>query len=422
MDILFKNAHILTMNDNEEIFLGCLAVEEGKITYVGKAEPKRRYEKEIDCQGNLLMPGFKDAHAHSAMVFARNYADKQTLHDWLFKTIFPMEAKLAKDDQYHLSKVAVLEYLSSGITACFDMYFSLNENARAFEEMGFRAVLLSMPNGDNVDIMKQEYEHFNSRSPLLSCQLGFHAEYTSKEEKLIRISKVAHELKAPIYTHISETASEVEECKTRHNGLTPPEYLDSLGLFDYGGGGYHCVHFTPNDIEIFKKHGCSVISNPGSNSKLASGIAPLKEFSDNGLNIALGTDGPASNNALDMFYEMRLSSVLQGIKCQETTAFSAKQALYAATVGGAKAMRLFDSDTLAPGKNADVIMIDLRRPEMQPINNIEASLVYSCGKQDVKMTMVAGKILYQDGQFFVNEDIDKIYSKAEEITRRLQSK
>jgi 5-methylthioadenosine/S-adenosylhomocysteine deaminase len=423
MKTLLKNAKILSMMDDKPIYEGDLVITDDKITYAGQKAPKASYDKVIDCQGNLLMPGFKNAHTHSAMSFVRSYADDLALHDWLFDKIFPLEAKLQPEDQYYLSKVSILEYLTSGMTACFDMYYNPEEMMKASIDMGFRSVLLGTVTKyrESVPELVSHYKNINGKSPLVSYRLGYHAEYTATEEILKDLSKAAHEVKCPIFTHICETESEVKECKERHHGLDPVEYMESLGLLDFGGGGFHCVHFSDKDIEIFKKHGASAITCPGSNSKLASGIAPLTKFVSAGLNLGMGTDGPASDNGLDMFYEMHLACVLQKLLNKDPAAFDASLALKAATVGSAKAMGLNDCLYLEAGQQADIVMIDLKRPNMQPINNISKNLVYSGAKDDVKMTMVAGKILYMDGLFYVNEDVESIYKHAQEITERIKA-
>ena len=232
------------------------------------------------------------------------------------------------------------------------------------------------------------------------------------------MADLVHELKAPFYTHISETASEVEECYKRR-GMSPVKYLKSKGLFDYGGGAYHCVYFNDEDIEIFKKHNLSVVTCPGSNTKLASGIAPLYKYKEAGLNIAIGTDGPASNNCLDFFKEMTLVTGLQKLLLKDPTVFPAYEVLKMATVNGAKAMGMFDADILEVGKKADLIEIDLHRPNMQPLNNIVNNIVYSGSKDNIRMTMINVKILYLDRKFYVGEDVEEIYKKCQQVTDRI---
>ncbi len=203
----------------------------------------------------------------------------------------------------------------------------------------------------------------------------------------------------------------------RHK-TTPTVYLDSLGMFEYGGGGYHCVHMSQEDLHIFQEKKLYAVTNPASNLKLASGIAPVGEMSRMGIPIAIGTDGPASNNCLDMFREMFLVTGLGKLKEKDAAAVPADQVLKMACSVGARAMGLPECDSLAKGKRADLIMIDLKQPNMQPENNLIKNLVYSGSKQNVKLTMVDGKILYEDGQFFVGESPELIYRKANEIIRR----
>ena len=195
--------------------------------------------------------------------------------------------------------------------------------------------------------------------------------------------------------------------------------FDSRGMFEYGGGGYHCVYLTEEDMELFARKGLHVVTNPGSNTKLASGIAPIDAFLRKGINVAIGTDGPASNNCLDMFREMFLVTGLAKLREKDASAVDAFEVLKMATVNGAKAMGLEDCDILAPGKQADMIMIDLHQPNMQPLNNIAKNIVYSGSKQNVKMTMIAGRILYEDGKFAQAYDVEAIYAKANELVQKL---
>lgn len=423
MKIKFINARILTMNQNCEIIKGDLTVEDNYITYVGiHIDDNTKYDRIIDCEGNLLMPGFKNAHTHSAMTFARSYADDLSLHEWLFDKIFPLEEKLTSDDIYWLSKLAIAEYVSGGITANFDMYMEPRSIAKASSEEGFRTVILGCVNNftESVDIMRKNYIDLNNYSPLITYKLGFHAEYTTKEEILKELAKLSHELKEGVFTHSSETLEEVQGCKERHHNLTPTQYFEELGLYDFGGGAYHCVEMDKKDLEIFKKHNLYVVSCPGSNTKLASGIADIEEMLKQGIPVALGTDGPASNNCLDMFREMFLVTGLQKLKHQDAKSCDALEVLKMATVNGAKAMGLNDADILKAGKLADIILIDLKVPNMQPLNNIAKNIVYSGSKQNIKMTMVNGKILYEDGKFYLKEPIEEIYTKCTSITSRLK--
>ncbi|MBQ9606433.1 MAG: amidohydrolase [Lachnospiraceae bacterium] len=420
--IRFYNARILTMKDGEDVIEdGVLTVDGERISYVGDAGGEIKgspYDREIDVKGNLLMPGFKNAHTHSGMTFLRSFADDLPLDRWLGEAIFPREAKLTDDDIYWCTKLAVMEYLTSGITACFDMYLKPYTIAKATEECGFRCVQVGGMNNfsQSVELQEEWYENLNNGNPLTSYILGYHAEYTCSKELLQSLSDLAHKYKAPVWGHNSETASEVEGCRERY-GLTPTEFADSLGLFEFGGGGYHCVFLSDNDIEIFKKRGLYAVTNPGSNTKLASGIAPVSRYLREGIGLAIGTDGPASNNCLDMFREMFLVTGLAKLKDNDASSVDGNDVLYMATVGGAMAMGLNDSDTLEAGKYADLTMIDMSKPEMQPVNNITKNIVYSGSKADIKLTMVAGKILYEDGRFHINEDPGVIYKKVNEVIK-----
>ena len=430
MNLRFYNARILTMEEEKgkdcdlrEIFFGEVHVKDSKISYVGKeTNTALKFDREIDCKGNLLMPGFKNVHTHSGMTAMRSYADGLPLKEWLETKIFPMEANMSGDDVKLLSKLAIMEYLTSGITAAMDMYLTPYTIADAFTECGMRIVQVSGINkfGPSIEEFEDRFLKINGKNPLSTQLMGFHAEYTCDKELLTKLSDLAHKYKQPMYTHNSETKVEFDECVGRY-GVSPTVFLDSLGLFDFGGGGYHCVYLTDEDIEIFKKHDMSVISNPGSNTKLASGIAPIQKFIDSGLNVALGTDGPSSNNCLDMFREMFLVTGLAKLRENNASAVDALTVLKMATKNGAKAMLLDDCDVLAKGKQADMIMIDLCKPNMQPLNDIARNIVFSGSKQNVKMTMVAGKILYEDGKYNIGIDEETVYKEANDIITRLKA-
>lgn len=430
MNIRLYNARILTMEKNKPVFSGEIWVKNEKIAYIATQEelqgewarelPRIVWDIEIDCKDNLLMPGFKNAHTHSAMTFLRSYADDVPLDKWLNEKVFPLEAKLSGEDIYHLTRLAVLEYLTSGITSIFEMYLTPDTIAEACLDMGMRCVLTSGLNNfsSSIEQLKAEYLKWNKRNSLISYQLGFHAEYTCSKELIYNISQLAHEYRAPVYTHLSETAKEVEECKERY-GMTPIMFLDTMGIFEFGGGGYHCVHVTDSDMEVLRRRRMYVITNPASNLKLASGIAPIAKFDHRKIPVAIGTDGPASNNCLDMFREMFLVAGLSRVREGDASSPDTMKVLRMATVQGARAMRLSKADVLAKGKYADIIMIDLHQPNMQPIHNIPKNLVYSGSKSNVCMTMINGKILYRNGEFNVGESIERIYDKCDEIVKRL---
>ena len=395
-------------------------VDGAKISYVGPArEDMPAFDRQVNLQGDLLIPGFKNAHTHSGMTFLRSAADDLPLHEWLEKQVFPAEAKLTAESTAAFVKVAFLEYIANGITACFDMYYHTDEIARISGEWGFRTVLCeSLTAGDNSDRVYDRFARYNNLNPFVSYKLGFHAEYTSKVEDLKRIAKAAHELKAPVWCHNAETASEVEGCIERH-GVTPTRLFDDLSLYDYGGGGYHCVYLTDEDMDIFAKRGLYAVLNACSNGKLASGIFPLKKVVEKGIRLAVGTDGPASNNALDFFREMYLINITAKLRENDAAAGDPALILDAATAGGARAMGLDDCDSIAPGKQADMVVIDMGKANMRPVNNVVKNLVYSGNPGNVRMTMIAGKVLYENGNYYVGENPETVYREAEKYTRQI---
>lgn len=417
--IRFFNGKTVTMD-------GPLAVSEqevwtdgDRISYVGPARPDApAFEREIDLKGDLLLPGFKNAHAHSAMTFVRSFADDLPLQSWLFDKIFPLEAKLTPDDIYALTKLAILEYLAGGITSAFDMYYKREAFAQASIECGFRMVLCgALAAGDDWSVGDADCEKFNAMDPLISYIPGIHAEYTANTDLLRYMKGLVDRFDKPFFTHNSETASEVAGCIERH-GLTPTALFEEYGLFEHGGGGFHCVHMTDADLEIFRRRGLWAVTCPASNAKLASGVAPITKMQQMGIRLAIGTDGPASNNALNMFREMYLVTVLQKLREEDAAACDAAPVLAMACSGGAGAMGL-DAGCIAPGKLADLTVLDLHQPNMLPVHNTVKNIVYSGSNANVRLTMVGGRVLYEDGQFHVGESPEEIYRRAQAVSDRL---
>jgi len=419
--VRFYNGLIYTGDANNPIIEGELWTDGNRISYNGPEKPAGgSFDVEYNLNGNLILPGFKNAHAHSPMTFLRSFADDLPLDKWLNEQIFPKEAKLTPEDVYHLYKLAVLEYVSGGITSAFDMYFFTEEMARAAKDTGFRAVFCGSVNDfrGSVELLEKEFLALNDYCDRVTFHLGFHAEYTCSESLLKQVAALSHKYRAPVYFHKSETAPEVESCLQRH-GMTPTAYLDSLGMFEYGGGAFHCVHITPEDMAVMLEKNVSAVTNPASNCKLASGIAPVRDMMDAGMLVGIGTDGPASNNALDMFREMYLVSSLQRILKNDAAAMDANAVLSMAVKDGAKIMKLDDCTSLAEGMLADLIVIDLFQPNMQPKNDIVKNIVYAGGRHNVLLTMVDGRILYENGEYYIGRPVEEIYEKAEEIITRI---
>ena len=405
MKILLKNARILKM-DNSPILKGDILIN-GNIIEKIDCKIDEKVDQEIDCEGNILLPGFKNAHSHTAMTFLRGGGKDLPLQEWLFTYCFPREDKLTPSDVYYASKVGLIEYIQGGITACLDQYFFPLELGRASEEIGFRTVLQGTYNSftSKEDLIR----FYKEKNGLVTYQFGVHAEYTSDDELLINVGEAVKEVKAPFYTHISETEKEVKDCYERH-GVSPVKYFADKGLFDYGGGGYHCIYFSDEDIKIFKEKNVAIITCPGSNKYLNDGVCPVQKYFDLGFDVAIGTDGPASNYDLDMFMEMRLIH-------ENNPNIPAYEILKMATRNGSIAMRLNNCDILAEGKLADIIMLDSNL--ISDKIDIAQSIVENGMKTSVKMTMIDGKILYMDGKFFLGEEISKMYENCEKVKERI---
>ena len=417
--IRFYNGRVLSFQGGAHISSDEVWTDGGSIAYVGPApEELPEFERQIDLRGDLLMPGFKNAHTHTAMTFLRSCADDMPLDRWLNEQVFPREARLTDEMVYVFSVLGIMEYLTSGVTSSFDMYFHNEAYVRANTDTGFRTVICSSMNDFDSDPtnVEREFLRYNAHNELVSYRLGIHAEYTTSVERIKYMVSLAEKYKAPCFTHLCETRRETEDC-IRRTGKTPAKYLDELGFFNYGGGAFHCVYLSEDDVRLFREKGLWAVTCPASNLKLASGIAPIQRYIDAGLKLAIGTDGAASNNALDMFREMYLVTALQKYLLGDATACDAEKVLEMACVGGARAMGLDCCDDIAVGKKADLIVIDLSRPNMQPIHNIEKNLVYSGSKENVRLTMVNGRVLYENGSFFIGAEPERIYAKANEIMR-----
>ena len=440
MPIKFINAKIFTLNDNDAsghykiLDKHNLIVDNNKIVFIGddsslqeyeKANHQDKYNRVVDCNENLLMPTFKNAHTHSAMTFLRSYADDLQLLKWL-DTVQPLERQLTDEDAYYFTTLALMEYLSSGTSYCADMFYHYDAMSDAIIDLGFRASLVcSVSSNNNIEDLENEYLRYShypkDKDNLIDYKMGLHAEYTNNIDHIKKASDIIHKYKEPFYTHLAETKSEVDSCIERYN-MTPAKLFETYGLFDFGGGGYHSVYLSDDDIDIYKRHNVYVITNPCSNLKLASGIAPIKKYIDNGLNICIGTDGPASNNALDMFREMYLVSCLSKAVTGLPDAISVDIIFDMAIKNPAIMYGKENTSCLKVGNLADIQMIDLHKPNMQPENSILSNIIYSADKTNVKMTMVNGKILYEDGEFHIHMKEQEVYDKCNSLLKSLKER
>ena len=424
MKYRFYNAKILP-SPSEEIFDGEILTDGSTIAAIGACGTyKNQADQEIDCGGNLLMSGFCNAHTHAAMSLFRGIADDMPLDRWLNERIFPMEDHLTPDDMYWGAMLQIAEYVRGGITCFADMYFYIDSVCQAAKTAGLCVALCGGSSSDSdVDVLnfiEKSYSKYNTMSDRIRYFPGLHAEYTCEESLIAKVADFGAECGAKTYIHLSETLKEVGECTVRHGGLTPPQYLHKLGFFDNGGFAAHCVYCDKDDIALLKQSGVTPVINGASNLKLASGIAPVFSMLSQGLAPALGTDGTASNNAASMFREMYLFSCLQKESLKDASAVSAEQALAAATVNGYSSLG-FRGGFFRGGNFADMALLDLSAPNMRPLSDIRKSLVYSADTSDVLMTVAGGKIVYDRGNFYIGEKLDKIYSECEARRDRLLS-
>ena len=422
MKILFKNAKILDFDCKDCFFDGNVVVENDKIKSISKRIEKENYDKIIDVNGNILMPGFVDTHCHSPMTILRGIKDDAPLGEWLFDNVIPCENKLTSDDIYWGEKLAVLEYLSAGITCIEEGYFDNQAIYRALKECSFRARIGFGPTTrdvgvDNLTYLKNESETIKE-TDLIKKVCFVHSIYTTTDEQIAQCVDFTAKNNIPRSIHLSETLKEVGDCTVKNNKKTPPMYLEELGFFDRKALCYHCVHMDKDDLQILADYDVSVSTCPSSNIKLASGIAPIYAMQNKDINITIGTDGVASNNSLDMFKEMFLVATLSKVNIYDASVVSAKDVLKMATINGAKALG-FDVGEIKVGKKADIILVDINKPHYYPQTNLISHLVYAGKSSDVYLTMVNGKILYENGEFFIGEDKEKIYKKVNEIRERI---
>ncbi len=409
MDILFKNATVITMDDArpvlEDAFVG---IKGRKIEYVGNTEPEGEIKRVIDARGKVLMPGIINTHTHVPMTLFRGLSDDCELDVWLREHIWPAEDKLTSESVRAGTELAVAEMIASGTTSFSDSYFFVDAIADVALSSGIRANLSRsiVGDGENFDAMPSvsEAKELFSRIHMadggrLRADASIHAEYTSETKCRQRVAEMARERGQILQIHTSESRSEHENCIAKY-GKTPTEQFLAEGLFEGTRPLLaHCCYITENDMEIIKSAGGSVAHCPVSNLKLASGIAPVPAMLAKGVNIGLATDGVASNNNTDMFEEIKLAAILHKGISENPTAVNAYTALQMATVNGAIAQGRNDCGRIKEGFDADVIMLDFDRPHLIPCHNVVSNAVYAARGSDVVMTMVAGKVLYENGVF-----------------------
>ena len=407
--MLIKEVSIL---HSGQLVKGCdILIEDGMIAKIGR---DLKGEEIIDGRGKLAIPGLINGHTHLAMTLLRGYADDMELIPWLKDKIWPLEARMTADDIYWGAKLGCLEQIRFGITCYNDMYYFMDETARATKEMGLRAFLSGVILDARPDLLK-DVEPFLRRwngDDLIHPTVGPHAVYTCSEEMLLKARDLADKYGTMIHMHVSETREEVDEFILSH-GLSPVEYLDRLGMLNERFLAVHCVWLSEEDAQMLADRNANVVDCTISNLKLSSGIAPLNYLLKANANVCLGTDGPASNNNLSIFEEMKVTAIVQKNAYHNPSAFSAEQIWQIATENAYKAFGL--EMGLYEGALADLALLDLRKPWFCPQSNIISHLVYSM-TGGVDTTIVNGKVLMQNG---VIPGEAKIMAEAQKRFERL---
>ena len=439
IDTLFVNAHILTMDENLTQFTtGALAVNGDSIVAVGpEDEIKKEYtaKETVDCKGKILMPGLVNAHTHVPMTLLRGIADDLRLDVWLQGYMWPVEREFASREFVHLgTSIACAELIRSGVTTFNDMYFYEDEVAKATAQAGMRAVcgqsILKFPTPDAKsydDSMEQARDYIKrwKDHPLITPSIAPHAPYTCTDDILRATSELAQEFDVPLHTHLAETLFEVENMRNE-NGMPVIPYVKKQGLLEAKVIAAHCVHIDAGEIRTLHHAGAGVSHNPSSNLKLASGFAPVTKMLDVGLNVGIGTDGPASNNDLDMFEEVRLAAFIAKAVTNDPTSLPASQALLMGTRLGAQALHIGHlTGSLTPGRRADLIIVDLSPLHNSPSfkrspDNAYAQIVYASKSTDVSDVMVNGKWLMRDRQL-LTVDEGELLAEAADIAKKIDS-
>lgn len=429
MNLVLNNCLVILPGRKSAV--GDIVVTNGKIDKILiSPEERASSPRGIDLSGAIVMPGIVDAHCHAPMTLLRGVGGGLPLKRWLEEAIFPVEARMTDEDVAAGMTWGAMELLAGGVTCVADMYEHSLAGAAALAETGIKANVCrpglafddGTPKGrlgECIDFVR----NFRDSNGRLLADICIHSEYLTDEKFCRALAEANREFTRPLNVHVSETKREHEECIARH-GKTPIAYLAETGLLDYGGYAAHCVWCTDDDFKIMADKNVSLVHNPSSNMKLASGFARVCSAAELGVNVALGTDGPASNDNLDMFEEMHLTSLIHKGVLLDPTVLSPWEVIEMATVNGAKALGRHDTGEIAVGKAADLCVVALDKPHLNPCVDPANLIVHSAHASDVAMTIVDGRIVYErsPGQSWMDINHERAKFDFEMSLRRLKIK
>ncbi|WP_339187847.1 amidohydrolase [Paenibacillus sp. FSL R5-0490] len=426
MSILIQQATILTMKDADAPFTGDICVEGDRITQIADHIVPHPQDEIIDGRNKVAMPGLINAHQHTPMSLLRGFSDDLKLMDWLERKMLPAEARMKPEDIYWGAKLSIAEMIRSGTTAFADMYIHMNEIAEAVKQTGMRAsltrgmVFMEEDGGrrlqEAIDLVQRWSGAAEGR---ITTMYGPHSPYTCPMEPLREVIAMAVTEDIPLHIHLAETKEEVVKIRERY-GMTPTEYLEEAGMFEQAHVLLaHGVHLNRRDIGRLKGMRGGVAHNPVSNLKLGCGIAPITEMLAQGINVGIGTDGAGSATTVDMFEEIKAATWLQKLDYGDPTRLPAKDVLSMATRGSASLLGLQDEvGMLEVGCKADLILIDLAKPHLQPVHEVESLLAYSVNGADVDTMIVNGQILMR-GRKLLTIDEDELYREVKVRAKRI---
>ncbi|MBQ7172816.1 MAG: amidohydrolase [Clostridia bacterium] len=410
MKTLFKNARLLPEYGyaDKPVFIAVNGSYIAKIS--DEALGECEYDTIVDCRGNLLIPAFYNAHCHVAMTLFRGFGEDLPLADWLEKKIFPAEDRLTYERVFLGSKLGIAEMIRAGIVSFTDMYMFEDAVADAVLETGIKANLSrSIASFDESIGPENDYRlkesiklydtYHGAGEGRVLVDFALHAEYTNHARACRYVAEEAKKRDLRMQVHLSETKKEHEECKARRGGKTPAEFFLDCGVFDLPTTAAHCVWVEDSDLDIFLDKKVFVAHNPVSNLKLGSGVMPLAKFLRRGVSVALGTDGAASNNRLDLLRELQIAALLDKGTTGNPAGHTAKELFPLATENGALSQGRTDCGRIEEGKRADLVLLNLNSLHNQPVYDPYATLTYSMGREDVLLTMADGRILYQNGEY-----------------------